>query len=361
MKEWVETMGTLYLTKPGSTLRKTGEAMKVYIPETDDAPARKVTLPLHKITHVVVYGNVTLTTPVLRTFLKHNVGVTYLSGFGRFLGHLGPPMSRNGQLRLAQHRAHHDPVRRMVMARACVVGKLHNMRVLVMRAARKEATEDTPLRKAAQVLKRSRERAEAVEPDATLPDNPSRPQAGSTWGTLLGLEGTGSAAYFKVFGLMLRDDWHFEGRNRRPPRDPVNALLSFAYTLLYQQVLSAVETVGLDPYVGFLHGTQYGKPALALDLMEELRPVLADSVVLTVVNKRILTPDDFEAQLGAYRLTDRGRRRFLEQWEARLETELRHPVFGYKATYRRAMELQARLVSRWLEGEIPAYPPLTVR
>ena len=357
--EWSEEMGTLYLTKPGSTLKKNGEALQVYIPETGDEPARKVTVPLHKITQVVVLGNVTLTTPVLQTLLEQNVGVTYLTGYGRFLGRLGPPLSRNGQLRLAQHQAHHDPIRRMEMARACVVGKLHNLRVLLMRSGRKQ--DDPRLEEAEKVLHRCEKDAEALSPDPTPPPDPAHPQAESTWGTLLGLEGTGSAAYFKVFGLLLQEGWTFTTRSRRPPTDPVNAMLSFAYTLLYHQVLSAVQTVGLDPYVGFLHGTQYGKPALALDLMEELRPVLADSVVLTVINKRIVKPEDFEETLGAYHLSDGGRRSFLEQWEARLETEHQHPVFGYKVTYRRTLELQARLAARWFLEEIPAYPPLIVR
>jgi CRISPR-associated protein Cas1 len=352
-------MSTLYLTRPGSTLRKVGDALKVYIPADDGKPERKVTLPLHKVTHVVVLGNVTLTTPVLHTMLDRDVGITYLSGVGRFLGQLGPPLSRNGQLRLAQHRAHHDPVRRMTMARACVVGKLHNMRVLLQRYGRKR--EDDALDDAVAVLARCEAQAEAVEPSTQPPPDPSQPQADSTWGTLLGLEGTGSAAYFRVFGHLLREGWTFETRTRRPPTDPVNAMLSFAYTLLHQQVLAAVQTVGLDPYVGFLHSTQYGKPALALDLMEEMRPVLADSVVLSVINKRVLKPDDFEEALGAYRLSDAGRRDFLAQWEARLETERRHPTFGYKVSYRRALVLQARLLSRWLLGEIPDYPPLIVR
>jgi len=352
-------MGTLYLTTPGSTLTKNGEALKVYVPAEGETPERKVTIPLHKITQVVVLGNITITTPVLWTLLERDVGVTYLTGPGRFMGHLGPALSRNGQLRLAQHQAHHDPTRRMEMARACVVGKLHNMRVLLMRFARKE---DNPvIQEAVESLARSKKEAAEVTPDGTLPADPEHPQAGSTWGTLLGYEGSGSAAYFKSFGALLREGWVFPGRNRRPPTDPVNALLSFAYTLLHNQMLSAVQTVGLDPYVGFLHGTQYGKPAMSLDLMEEMRPVLADSVVLTVINKQIIKPDDFEEELGAYRLNDKGRRSFLEQWEARLETELQHPVFSYKVTYRRALEMQARLAARWLLGEIPAYPPLLVR
>jgi CRISPR-associated protein Cas1 len=354
-------MTTLYLTRPGSTVRKTGEALKVYIPadEEHEEAARKVTLPLHKITQVVVAGNITLTTPVLQTLLQRNVGVTYLTSHGRFLGRLGPPLSKNGRLRMAQHEAHHDPVRRMELARACVAGKLRNQRVLLMRYQRK--LEKSALQDAIDILERCEQNAQAVEPDLQPPPDPSRPQAESTWGTLLGYEGTGGAAYFRVFGQLLREGWDFPGRKRRPPTDPVNALLSFAYTLLYHQTLSAVQTVGLDPYVGFLHGSQYGKPALALDLMEELRPVIADSVVLTLTNKRILDHEDFEEELGAYRLTDSGRRAFYRQWEKRLDTEIRHPTFGYTVTYRRALVLQARLVVRWLQDEIPAYPPFTVR
>ncbi|MGC9399125.1 MAG: type I-D CRISPR-associated endonuclease Cas1d [Anaerolineae bacterium] len=354
-------MTTLYLTRPGSKVRKVGDAFKVYIPADEDAgdPARKVTLPLHKITQVVVAGNVTLTTPVLQTLLERNVGVTYLTGYGRFLGHLAPPLSKNGHLRIAQHQTHHDPVRRMEMARACVVGKLHNQRVLLMRYHRKLKLDE--LEDAIHILERCEENAAAVEPDPHSPPDPNHPQAESTWGTLMGYEGTGGAAYFRVFGLLLNDEWTFTKRTRRPPTDPVNALLSFAYTLLYHQTLSAVQTVGLDPYVGFLHGSQYGKPALALDLMEEMRPVIADSVVLTLINKRILSPDDFEEELGAYRLTDAGRRTFYRQWEQRLETQIQHPTFGYTATYRRALILQARLVARWLQEEIPTYPAFIVR
>lgn len=352
-------MTVLYLTRPGSTVHKVGAALKVYLPATEEQPEHKVTVPLQKITQVVVSGNVTLTTPVLQTLLKNQLGVTYLTGYGRFLGRLSPGLSKNGRLRIVQHQAHHDPLRRMELARACVVGKLHNQRVLLMRYARQR--ESSALEAAIKILRRCEKDAQAVEPDPRPPPDPQHPQRESTWGTLLGYEGVGGAAYFKVFGLLLRGAWEFPGRTRRPPTDPVNALLSFAYTLLHHQTLTAVQIVGLDPYVGFLHGSQYGKPALALDLMEEFRPVIAASVVLTLLNKQILTPADFEEELGAYRLTAAGRRQFYQQWEARLETVIRHPTFNYRVTYRRALELQARLIARWLQGEIPTYPPFTIR
>lgn len=354
-------MTTLYLTRPGSKVRRIGEALQVFIPADEDtgATSRKVTVPLHKISQVVVAGNITLTTPVLQTLLEQNVGITYITGIGRFLGSLTPPLSKNGKLRLAQHQAHHDPTRRMEIARACVTGKLHNQRILLMRYNRKLGS--STVAGAIEILARSEKNVAAIEPDPNPPPDPTHPQAGSTWGTLMGYEGTGGAAYFRAFAHLLQDGWDFSGRKRRPPTDPVNALLSFAYTLLYHQTMTAVQIVGLDPYVGYLHGSEYGKPALALDLMEEMRAIIADSVVLTLINKRILKKDDFEETLGAYQLSDQGRRTFYHHWEQRLETSIRHPVFKYKVTYRRVLELQARLVSRWLLREISAYPPFTVR
>jgi CRISPR-associated protein Cas1 len=160
---------------------------------------------------------------------------------------------------------------------------------------------------------------------------------------------------------LLLDDWGFAKRTRRPPTDPINALLSYAYTLLMHQVSAAVNIVGLDPYVGYLHSSQYGKPALALDVMEEFRPVIADSVVLTLVNNGMIKRDDFTEEFGAFRLTDAARRTFLTKFEERLSTEVQHPTFKYKATYRRCLELQVRLVAKWLTGEIPEYPPFEVR
>jgi len=193
------------------------------------------------------------------------------------------------------------------------------------------------------------------------PPDPSRPQANSTEGILLGLEGTASAAYFSGFAHTLAEGWSFERRIRRPPTDPVNALLSYAYSLLQHQVNAAVNIVGFDPYVGFLHSSQYGKPALSLDLMEEFRPVVADSVVQTVINTAMLTPSDFENELGAVRLKDAARRTFLGKFEERLNTEITHPVFGTKVTYRRCLEMQTRLVAKTLMGEILHYVPFGVR
>jgi CRISPR-associated protein Cas1 len=194
-----------------------------------------------------------------------------------------------------------------------------------------------------------------------MPD-PLHPQANSAYGRLQGYEGNGTAHYFNCFQHLLNEPDLFNGRTRRPPRDPVNALLSYGYTILLNQIISAICTVGLDPYIGYLHTSQYGKPALALDLMEEFRPLIVDSVVISIFNNNILQRKHFQEELGgAYRLNDYGRRTFLTKLEARFDETITHPTFNYKATYRRSLELQARLLAKTAMGEIPAYPPFIVR
>ena len=186
--------------------------------------------------------------------------------------------------------------------------------------------------------------------------------AGTALETILGMEGAGSAAYFSCFGKLLSDprQWPFPGRVKRPPTDPINSLLRFGYSLLTNKVASALQLVGFDHYVGYLHSSVYGRPALALDLMEELRPVIVDSVVLTLLNNRMFTPNDFVIELGAYRLTDQRRKVFFTKFEERLNEEVSHPTFGYQVTYRRCIELQGRLLAKYLTGELEEYPPFIV-
>jgi len=355
-------MATLYLTEPRSLVKKDGDTLVVHIPENKErgTPKRKVRVPLIKVTQVVVYGDVTVTSPALAALLEQRVDVCFCSYYGRFRGRLAPPLGKNSLIRLEQHQAHHDPERAFTLARAFVRGKLANMRVMLLRANRKRG--DAAIAQAAESLEGMLSQVDALQPEAVVaPSDPSRPQAGSAYGTLLGLEGSGTSRYFRVFGQLLKDDWGFERRQRRPPRDPVNALLSFGYVLLTNQVASAVSVVGLDPYVGFLHSSQFGKPALALDVMETFRPLVVDSVVLTLLNNGMLTKGDFQEELGAWRLTDEGRRTFLTKFEERLDAEIQHPAFNYKATYRRCLELEVRLVAKWLTGEIGEFKPFMVR
>lgn len=359
---WGNDMATLYLTEPRSLVRKDSNTLVVHIPENKErgTPKRKVRVPLIKVTQVVVYGDVTLTSPALAALLEQQADICFCSYSGRFLGRLAPPLSKNSLIRLEQHKAHHDPRRAFTLAQAFVRGKLSNMRVMLLRANRKR--DDPAIAQAAESLRGMVDQIDDLNPETiAAPPDPSRPQADSAYGTLLGLEGAGTARYFGVFGGLLKDDWGFERRTKRPPRDPVNALLSFGYVLLMNQVASAVSVVGLDPYVGFLHSSQFGKPALALDVMEAFRPLVVDSVVLTVLNNRMLTERDFREELGVWRLTDEGRRTFLTKFEERLDTEIRHPVFDYRATYRRCLELEVRLVAKWLTGEICEFRPFMVR
>lgn len=353
-------MATLYLTEQRSFVRKDGDTLVVQIPANKEkgTEKRKVRVPLMKVDQVVVMGDSTVSTPALLALLEQKVDICYCSFHGQFRGRLAPGFSKNSLLRIEQHRAHDDAQRSLTLAKAFVRGKCANQRTLLLRSNRKRG--DEKVARAAQSLKGILNQVEAVEPDDGPPD-PSVPQADSAIGSLLGLEGAGGSFYFGAFGRLLKHDLGFRRRVRRPPTDPVNALLSYGYVLLMNKVASTVQAVGLDPFVGFLHSSQYGKPALALDLMEELRAVIVDSVVLTVINNRILKAVDFEEEMGAYRLSEAGRRTFLGKFEERLNTEVQHPTFGYKASYKKCLELQVRLLAKSLTGEIESYPPLLAR
>ena len=353
------TMATLYLTEQQALVKKDGETLLVHLPANEQAgrPKRKVRVPLIKVDRVVVQGDATLTSPAIAALMKRGTEVTFLNRYGCFQGHLAPAFSKNGQLRLAQTAAHFDPQRQHRCMQAFISGKMTNMRTMLLRANRKR--NDPALASAAEAIAADKQKAMALTADRERDEQ--NPQANSAYGRLQGLEGNSTARYFGCFTRILNEPHLFNGRTRRPPRDPVNALLSYGYTILLNQVLSAICTVGLDPYVGYLHSSQYGKPALALDLMEEFRPLIVDSVVLSLFNNSAIKEKDFVEEYGAYRLLDAGRHTFLTKLEARFDEQITHPTFAYKATYRRCLELQARLLAKSLQGEIPDYPPFTVR
>jgi len=331
-------MATLYLNEQQAIVKKRDGYLIVQY-----ADKRRVEVPLIKVSQVVVSGDVTLTTPALHTLLESGIEVCFLSLYGHFRGRLSPPVAKNALIRKAQYRAHANQPQALKIAQACVRGKLENMRTLLLRANRTQ--QDQQIGEATLALRHmSRQAAQT-----------------STVGSLLGVEGQGSAAYFGVFQKLLRDPFPFTRRSRRPPTDPVNALLSLGYTLLLHQVAAAIQIVGLDPYLGFLHQARHGRPALALDLMEEFRPIIADSVVLNVLNHHILTARDFQEELGVIHLKAEARKTFYAKFEERLQETIQHPHFEYRATYRRCIELQARLLAKWLTGEIPEYRPFGVR
>lgn len=365
-------VSTLYLTEDRALVRRDSEdCLLVQIPEKRDkdgtvlSPGRKEHIPLVKIDDVAVLGEVTLTASALHLLLERNIEITFLGYYGQFKGRLSPSFSKNALLRMAQYRAHHDITKRCELARRFVIGKLSNQRTMLQRHQRRQP--DPEISEAVEQI------TELVRRLATLPLNEphmGQPLAsgdnrveGTPLETILGLEGAGSAAYFGCFGKLLtnQEQWPFAGRIKRPPTDPVNSLLSFGYSLLTNKIASAVQLVGFDHFVGYLHSSFYGRPSLALDLLEEFRPVIVDSVVLILLNRRMLTPDDFVVELGAYRLKQEKRQLFFNKFEERLNEEVSHPIFGYKTTYRRCLELQARLLAKCLTGEIDAYPSFRIR
>jgi CRISPR-associated protein Cas1 len=334
----------LYVQEPGSHVGKRSEHLIV---RKDGKEITRV--PMHAIRQLVVFGNVQVSTQALETLATNEIPVAYLTGYGRFIGTFAPSMPKNVGLREAQFRRFADAAECLLLSKAVVRGKLINQRALLMRSLRGDGDRgsDEPSAQALAELIRRLDGVASLE-------------------SLLGMEGQGAALYFGAFGRFLRKQppgrgFEFTSRNRRPPRDPVNALLSFAYAMLTKDCFAAVSTVGFDPYKGFFHSNRHGKPSLALDLMEEFRPVIADSVVLTLINNEMLTPTDFLVWREACQLTDAGRRTFFQAYEQRKATVVTHPVYGYKMSYSRMLEVQARMLAAYVRGSVPAYTGFTVR
>jgi len=324
----------LYATTPGSRVTKRGE--RVVLREAGETVAER---RLIDVSHIAVFGNVDVGSALLRECFDRGLPVLWLTMGGWLSGYaIGMPPG-NVALRMRQHRA--AAVGALHQARAFVVGKIRNQRTMLRRHGGPEARDTVD-----QLARLMRQAESADSPEA-----------------LLGIEGTAARLYFSRFGLMLRADlaFAFADRNRRPPRDPVNALLSFAYAMLTKDATIALLAAGLDPYVGLYHRPRFGRPSLALDLAEEFRPLIADSVVLTAVNNGEIDASGFVSRGGAVALTAAGRRRVLATYERRMQEHLRHPVFGYRASYRRTLEIQARLLAASLTGDVPAYRPLTTR
>ncbi len=351
-------MATLYLTEQYSVVKVEGETLRVQLPAERAArpPRRVVRVPLNKVDQVMVLGDITLTTPALHALLERRIPIHYLSAHGRSYGALTADWGKNSGVRLAQYALACDPQRRFTVARQCVAAKLLNMRTSLLRYARSR-DDAAPLHDAAAQIRA------CLHDLARLPV-PAQPDPADRMhglGPLFGLEGSGSAAYYAVFGRLLKGDWSFPGRVKRPPTDPVNALLSFGYSVLTNQIVSLVHAVGLDVGLGVLHQPGFGKPALALDLIEAFRPIIVDSVVITLINTGQLALGDIVEELGAYRLSDEARRTFLEKLEARLNEQIQHPIFNTRLSYRRCIEVQVRLFAKYAQGEIERYPPFTVR
>ena len=303
-------------------------------------------VPLIKVDQVLIFGNVGITTPALTWLMLQNIDVVFCNQHGRFKGRVVGEASGHSKLRRLQYRRVDTPLFALNTARVIVAAKLHNSRTLLQRYQRK-------LQKP--------ELSNAVQRLAGLIDKTTRVQSING---LMGVEGVGAAVYFGAFKYLFKDNaWQFKKRVRRPPTDPINVLLSFGYTLLTHEFVSAIERVGLDPYLGFLHADSYNRPSLALDLVEEFRAIVVDSVVLRCLNSGLISPDDFEEQDDAKRpvlLKEKGKGRFIQEYEARLALKFTHPARGEKVTYRRCFELQAREIARIIQSD-GLYRPFKVR
>lgn len=303
--------------------------------------------PLHTLSGILSFSYPGASPALMGACVKRDVALTFCTPRGRFLARVCGESSGNVLLRRKQYRVADDPEESCRIARSMIFGKLHNARWSIERTRRDHGLrlEDEKLASASATL---RELLPVIL-DTTEPDR------------LRGLEGAGSAAYFGVLDEMIlqgRDTFYFHGRSRRPPLDPLNALLSFAYSLLANDCASALESVGLDAYVGFLHRDRPGRASLSLDLMEELRPCMADRFVLTLVNNRIIKADAFEQQeSGAVLLTDDARRDFLRRWQEKKKESLTHPYLGEKIPWGLVPYVQALLLSRYLRDDLDAYPP----
>jgi CRISPR-associated endonuclease Cas1/CRISPR-associated protein Cas4 len=338
-----DTALPLYVQEPGARVTKSGEVLII------EAEERKTEVPIGDVSELVLHGPVSLTTPAIGALLREGVPVTYASSGGWVLGHTVSTGHRNVAIRIAQYRAAFDERRSLAFARSLVAAKIRNTRVFLRRNFK---TGDAA------------ERDAAIEALARLAD---RAACAPTEAELLGMEGEAAARYFGLFTTMFgeaaRDfpEFAFDKRTRRPPSDPVNAMLSFTYSLLTRTWLTALSAVGFDPYLGFYHRPRFGRPALALDMMEPFRPILADSTVIQAVNNGEVKADGFASAGPAVNLKPHARRAFIAAYERRLDQEVTHPVFGYRVSMRRLLEVQARLLARYLAGEIADYPHYLVR
>ncbi|WP_125705662.1 type I-C CRISPR-associated endonuclease Cas1c [Lacticaseibacillus daqingensis] len=333
---------TLYVTNPKAYLKLDGG--NIVVTSNHETVAK---LPLISFEGIVTFGYPGASPGLMRYCLEHNVALSFLSETGQFCGRLTGELNGNVLLRRAQYRVADSETEALQLAKAFLIGKLFNQRWVLARAKRDHSlvVSATQLDAAIQQLREGLQALKKVN-DAT---------------TLRGIEGNTARAYFSVFGeliLQQQSEFSFSDRSRRPPLDRTNALLSYAYTLLAHDCAAALEAVGLDAYVGFLHTDRPGRTSLALDLMEELRSVFADRFVLTLINKRMVRKRDFMSQEdGAVLLTEQGRRTVLAAWQDRRSEQLVHPFLKEKIQWGLVPHVQALLLARYLRGDIDAYPP----
>lgn len=339
-----QLLNTLYVMTEGSFLRMDHDTIKI---EADGK--MQVQVPLHHLCSVVCFGRVSVSTAVIERCAEDGRELVFMSRSGRFKARVVGPTSGNVLLRMAQHRKWSDEAAKLEIARAIVAGKVKNARQVLLRGARESTTEQgrTSLGQAADRHAKVLTRLPSCE----------------DLDHIRGREGEAAQAYFAVFDHLVRPnaDWiRFEGRNRRPPRDPVNALLSFVYALLLADCVGALESVGLDPQLGYLHSLRPGRPGLALDLQEELRSIMADRLSLSLINRKQVRERDFKRSTGgAVKLTDEIRRKVIVAYQRRKSESVRHRVVDRLVPLGLIPQLQAKLMARHLRGDLEYYVPHT--
>ncbi len=335
---------TLYLTTPGSYAHLDHETIIV---EADHVVLIRV--PMHHLGSIVAYGNVLISPYLIHRLAKDGKSICWMTEYGAFRGKLQGPTSGNVLLRVAQQQAARE--QSLLLARTLVTGKIHNQRQVLLRGAREAATED-----------QRRQLLRAVQVVTALSRSVSR---FSTVNALRGLEGIIGRQYFHALPSLIRQEdsaLSFTRRNRRPPKDPINALLSFGYAMLSHECQSACEVVGLDPQIGFLHVLRPGRPALALDLMEEFRAHIVDRLVLSVVNRRQITADDFLTRPGgSVELQEKGRKAFITAYQKRKQEEIHHEFLNQNVPIGLLPIYQAKILARFLRGDLPGYQPFLFR
>ncbi len=334
-------MGTVYVTQEDAFIGKNDERLTV---KAD----KKIILdvPLLNVDGIVIFGRATISPALVIELLERHIPLSFVTKTGRYLGRLEPEMTKNIFVRKFQWQAAGESSQAVHLVQGFVRGKLKNYRNALLR--RQRNFDDLNVEGKITQLEQA---IAAIERTSVI-------------NSLRGLEGAGSAAYFGCFNELIRGStFSFPSRNRRPPKDPVNSLLSLGYALLRHDIQSSVNLVGFDPYLGYLHCDRYGRPSLALDLMEEFRPLVVDAVIFNAINHQLLFPEHFisEPLSQAVSLTKDGLKIFLRLYEQKKQSKFKHPVLMRQCTYQEAFEIQARLIAKYLMGETDKYPPLILK
>ncbi len=342
-----QLLNTLYITIPKAYAHLENDTLRI-----DVEREKKLAVPLHHLGGVVCFGNIMVSPALMHRLAEEGKSLVLLDGNGRFKARLEGPTSGNVLLRQAQHKAAGEPAQTLALARSFIAGKLKNSRQILLRGARDntDVTEQEELKRVGENLNASlRALANANDLD-----------------TLRGVEGEAARGYFGALNLLVKKDarehFQMDGRSKRPPRDRMNALLSFLYSMLTNDCRSAIESVGLDPQLGFLHAVRPGRAALALDLVEEFRAFIADRLALSLVNRGQIVADDFEfREGGSVQLADDARRTLVVAFQERKQEEITHPLLEQKMPLGLVPLLQARFIARTLRGEMEGYVPFLVR